>query len=68
MTYRQDFTVPAELMEQVQEQGLDILPELMRIVINAAMQAEHYQHTPEKIGRTNGFYPQALEKGRRHKQ
>src|SRR6185503_14086151 len=36
MTYRQDFTVPAEIMEQVQEQGLDILPELIRIVVNAA--------------------------------
>jgi hypothetical protein len=32
MTYRQDFTLPAELMEQVQEQGLEILPELIRIV------------------------------------
>ncbi len=27
-------------MEQVAEQGLDILPELVRIVINTAMQAE----------------------------
>ena len=56
MTYRQDFTLPAELMEQVQEQGLDVLPELIRIVINAAMQAERsehlqvgpYQHTEER--------------------
>ena len=37
MTYRNDFTVPAELLERVQEQGLDILPELIRIVINAAI-------------------------------
>ena len=58
MTYRQDFTLPAELMEQVAEQGLEILPELIRIVVNAAMQAErseylqaeHYQHTPERTG------------------
>jgi hypothetical protein len=57
MTYRQDFTLPAELMEQVAAQGLDVLPELIRIVVNAAMQAErsehiraeHYQHTPEQI-------------------
>lgn len=54
MTYPNDFTVPAELMEQVQEHGLDVLPELIRIVVNAAMQAERaehlhagpYQHTP----------------------
>ena len=39
MTYRKDFTLPAELMEQVSKQGLDILPELIQVVINAAMQA-----------------------------
>ncbi|MBM3126249.1 MAG: hypothetical protein FJZ87_14460 [Chloroflexi bacterium] len=63
MTYQNDFTVPAELMEQVQEHGLDVQPELMRIVINAAMQAERAehlnagpcQHTPERCGYANGF-------------
>jgi len=44
MTYHNDFTVPAELMEQVQEHGLDVLPELIRIVVNAAMQAERAEH------------------------
>src|SRR5512140_3892178 len=68
MTYRQDFTLPAELMEQVTEQGLDILPELIRIVINAAMQAERnehlqaepYQHTSERRGYANGFKPKTM--------
>jgi transposase-like protein len=68
MTYRQDFTLPAELMEQVAAQGLDVLPELIRIVVNAAMQAErsehiraeHYQHTPERIGHANGYKPKTM--------
>ena len=68
MTYRNDFTVPAELMEQVAEQGLAILPELIRLVVNAAMQAErseylqaaHYQHTPERIGHANGYKPKTV--------
>jgi putative transposase len=68
MTYRNDFTVPAELMEQVAEQGLDVLPELIRIVLNAAMQAERseylqaepYQHTPERIGHANGYKAKTL--------
>lgn len=68
MTYRNDFTLPAELMEQVQEQGLDVLPELIRIVINAAMQAERsehlnagpYQPTEERRGYANGFKPKTL--------
>jgi transposase-like protein len=68
MTYREDFTLPAEIMEQVQAQGLDVLPELIRIVINAAMQAERnehlnagpYQHTQERQGYANGFKPKTL--------
>jgi putative transposase len=68
MTYRNDFTLPAELLEQVQEQGLEILPDLIRIVINAAMQAErsehlqaeHYQHTQERRGYANGFKPKTM--------
>jgi putative transposase len=68
VTYRNDFTVPAELMEQVAEQGLEILPELIRIVLNAAMQAERsehlqagpYQHTEERQGYANGFKPKTM--------
>jgi putative transposase len=68
MTYRKDFTLPAELMEQVQEQGLEVLPDLIRIVINAAMQAERnehlqaapYQHSEERRGYANGFKPKTL--------
>ena len=40
MTYQDHFTLPTELLEQVAEQGLDFLPELIRIVINTAMQVE----------------------------
>ena len=68
MTYHNDFTVPSELMEQVQEQGLDILPELIRIILNAAMQAERaehlqagpYQHSEERRGYANGFKPKTM--------
>jgi flagellar biosynthesis protein FliQ len=38
MTYQNGFTLPTELLEQVAEQGLDFIPELIRIVINTAMQ------------------------------
>jgi transposase-like protein len=69
MTYRKDFTLPAELMEQVSKQGLDILPELIQVVINAAMQAERqqylkaepYQHTEEREGHANGYKPKTMQ-------
>lgn len=68
MTYREDFTLPAELLEQVQEHGLEVLPELMRVILNAAMQAERtehlnaapYQHTQERRGYANGFKPKTM--------
>lgn len=68
MTYREDFTLPAELLEQVQEQGLDVLPELMRVIINLAMQAERaahlnaapYQHTEDRNGHANGYKPKSM--------
>ncbi len=44
MTYEKDYTISEELMEEVCEQGLDALPELMRIVQNAAMYIERQKH------------------------
>ena len=68
MTYREDFTLPTELLEQVKEQGLDVLPELIRVILNMAMQAERsehlsaapYQHTQERRGYANGFKPKTM--------
>ena len=67
MTYREDFTLPAELLEQVSKQGFDILPELIQVIINAAMQAERqqylkaapYQHTQSE-GHANGYKPKTV--------
>jgi transposase-like protein len=68
MTYREDFTLPAELMGRVSKQGFDILPELIQVIINAAMQAERqqylkaepYQHTEERQGHANGYKPKTV--------
>jgi hypothetical protein len=40
MTYQTDCTLPDELLEQIADQGLDVLPKLIRTVINTAMQIE----------------------------
>ena len=68
MTYGEDFTLPAELVEQVQQQGLDILPELIRIILNHAMLAEReqhlhaepYQRTVDREAHANGFKPKTM--------
>jgi transposase-like protein len=69
MTYQGDFTLPPELLEQIAVQGFDVLPELIRIVINAAMQAERqqylraapYQHNPDRQGHANGYKPKTVK-------
>jgi transposase-like protein len=68
MTYQDDFTLPTELLEQVAEQGLDFIPELVRIVVNTAMQVERqkhlgvgpYERSAERQGHSNGFKPKTV--------
>lgn len=69
MTYQANYTLPGEMMEQIAEGGLDALPELIRILINTAMQAERDQHvqaapyerTSQRRGHANGFKPKTLK-------
>jgi putative transposase len=69
MTYQGDFTLPPELLERIASEGFDILPELIQIVINAAMRAERqqhlgaapYQHSPDRKGHANGFKPKTVK-------
>ncbi len=68
MTHQNDCTLQAELLEQIAEQDLDYLPELIRIVINAAMQAERqkylgvslYVRSTECQGHSNGYKPKTV--------
>jgi putative transposase len=69
MTYQPDFTLPTELLEQITSQGLDFIPELVRILVNAAMRAERenylgaelYQHSDQRQGHANGYKPKTLQ-------
>ncbi len=69
MTYTEDFTLPAEMLEQIARQGFDILPELIRIVINTAMQVERqkylgvdpFERSPERRGHANGYKPKTVQ-------
>lgn len=42
ITYRGDFTLPTELLEQIAANGFDKLPELIRVVVNAGSLAWGY--------------------------
>jgi putative transposase len=68
MTYQGDFTLPEALLKEITEQGIDFIPELIRLLVNAAMKAERqnylraepYQHSPERQGHANGYKPKTL--------
>jgi putative transposase len=63
MTYKTDCTLTDELLDQIAEQGLDVLPELIRTIINTAMQIERqnhlgvgpYERSPQRRDHANGY-------------
>ena len=64
MTHQNDYTFSVELLEQ----GLEGIPELIRDLINQAMQAERskyfqadeYERTEERKGHANGYKPKTV--------
>ena len=64
MTHQDDYTQPLKLAEK----GLETVPELLRILINQAMQAERtkylnadeYERTEDRTGHANGYKPKSV--------
>lgn len=68
MTYRDDSTLSTTLLEQLTTNGLDALPDLFRVLLNAAMQIERQNHlgaalherTEQRTGHANGYKDKIL--------
>lgn len=68
MAYEQEYSIPGEVLEQIASGGLEALPELIRIMINMAMQAERqkhlgvgpYERSGERQGHANGYKPKTV--------
>ena len=68
MTYQNDCTLPNEILEQISEQGMDYLPELIGVLVNAAMKAERqqylgvapYERSEKRRDQANGFKPKTV--------
>ena len=64
MTHQNDYTLPQDLAEK----GLETVPELLRVLINQAMQAERakylnagqYERTEDRKGHANGYKPKTV--------
>ena len=69
MTYPPNYTLPADWVEAIRDGGLDALPELMRVLLNAAMQAERqhylgvepYQRSEQRRDQANGYKPKTVK-------
>ena len=69
MTYQDDFTVPAEIMEQIAAEGIEYGPQMIAMLINMAMKLEReqylkaksYERSEERQGYANGFKPKSVQ-------
>lgn len=69
MTHQTDYTLSPNLVEDLISQGLDGMPELIRIFLNTAMQVEQekylqagkYERTEERQGYANGYKPKTVK-------
>ena len=68
MTYQDNSTLSLPLLEQLSTQGVEALPDLFRILLNAAMQIEREKHigaalherTEGRTGHANGYKDKIL--------
>ena len=69
MIYKSDCTLTRAYLEQLSKQGLDGLPDLVRVLVNEAMRIERenylgakpYERTEERQGHANGYKPKTVK-------
>jgi putative transposase len=68
MTHQNDYNLSAGTIEEISRNGLDAVPELMRVLLNSVMQAERakylqageYERTEDRKGHANGYKPKTV--------
>lgn len=69
MTYEGNYTLPTEFLELIAADGLAALPELIRVIINTAMQFERqsylgvgpYERSVQRRDWANGYKPKTVQ-------
>jgi transposase-like protein len=69
MTYQTNCTLPEEILEQIAEEGMDVIPEMIRLLVNEAMRlqreqhlgAAHYERTDDRRDYANGYKPKTVK-------
>lgn len=68
MTHRNDYNLSAETIEEISRNGLEAVPEMVRVLLNNIMQAERakylqaeeYERTENRKGHGNGYKPKTV--------
>ena len=69
MIYKNDCTLTAKYLEQLNEEGLESLPEMIQLLVNRAMQIERenylgaksYERSEGRQGYANGYKPKTVK-------
>ena len=69
MIYKSDCTLPTEYLKQLTEQGLEGLPDMIRLMVNEAMRIERdsylgakpYERSEARRGHANGYKPKTVK-------
>lgn len=68
MTHQNDYNLSAGTIEEILRNGLDAVPEMVRVLLNSVMQAERskylqageYERSAERKGHANGYKPKTV--------
>ena len=68
MTHQNDYSLSPSIVEEIARLGLDGFPEMVKVLLNTAMQAERskylqageYERTEDRKGHANGYKPKTV--------
>jgi transposase-like protein len=68
MTHQENYNLSSSTIEEMTRNGLEAIPELVRVILNSVMQAERsnylqanaYGRTEERKGHANGYKPKTV--------
>ena len=68
MTHLENYNLSTSIIEELAQNGLEVIPELVRVILNSVMQAERsnylqanaYERTEERKGHANGYKPKTV--------
>ncbi len=68
MTHQENYNLSPSLIEQLSKNGLEVIPELFRVMLNSVMQAERsqylqakaYERIEDRIGHANRYKPKTV--------